>query len=222
MRNLRILISTPREGGPNYIRAVERAGGTAVPACCPPADASGYDGLVLCGGGDLEDRYAGGVNPAPADVDGARDRSELALIPAFLDAGRPILGICRGHQLLNLVLGGTLIPDLPAAGRAVHTRSEGRDRLHLVRAEAGSFADRLYGSVSRVNSAHHQAVDRPAPCLRAVQWSEDGVPEALEHTSAPVWGVQWHPERLDGSMGTAEGGLLFRAFLDLCREWKHD
>lgn len=222
MSDLRIFISTPREGGPNYVRAVEQAGGTAVPAYCPPADPSGYDGLVLCGGGDLEDRYTGGVNPAPSDVDGDRDRSELALIPAFLAAGRPILGICRGHQLLNFAFGGTLTLDLPAASRAVHTRWEGQDRLHLVRTEAGTFASRLWGSVSRVNSAHHQAVDRLAPSLRAVQWSEDGVLEALEHRSAPVWGVQWHPERLDGFGGTAEGGLLFRAFLDLCREWRHD
>ncbi|MCI8537318.1 MAG: gamma-glutamyl-gamma-aminobutyrate hydrolase family protein [Oscillospiraceae bacterium] len=219
--NLRILISTPREGGPNYVRAVEQAGGAAVPSFCPQADPSGYDGLVLCGGGDLEDQYAGGANPAPAGVDGDRDRAELALIPAFLETGRPILGICRGHQLLNLVLGGTLILDLPPAGLALHTRPAGRDRLHPVRAAADSFAVRLYGGVSQVNSAHHQAVDRLAPGLRAVQWSEDGVLEALEHASAPVWGVQWHPERLDGSGGTAEGGLLFRAFLDLCGKWKH-
>lgn len=213
----RILISTPREGGENYVRAVERAGGRAVPVYCPPADETGYAGLVLCGGGDVADRYTQMTNPAPVDVDEERDRAELALTAAFLSAGRPILGICRGHQVINLVLGGTLILDLPPAGRAMHTRAEGRDRLHPVRTEPDSFVGRLYGSACRVNSAHHQAVDRLAADLRAVQWSEDGVLEALEHSSAPVWGVQWHPERLTGADGTADGSAIFRAFFDLCQ-----
>lgn len=218
----RILISTPEEGGVNYIRAVEGSGGIAVPAYCPPGEAGGYDGLVLCGGGDLGDRYTGAVNPAPADVDLRRDRAELALISAFLDAGLPILGICRGHQILNAALGGTLILDLPPAGRAVHTQAEGADQVHLVRTEPDSFAGRLYGETCQVNSAHHQAVDRLADGLRAVQWAEDGVVEALEHRSAPLWGVQWHPERLDGAAGTVEGRALFCAFLALCQERKND
>lgn len=212
----RILISGGKSGCPNYIRAVEDAGGEAVAVYAQSPDASGYDGLVLCGGGDVDDRITGAVNPAPMEVDMDRDQAELALIQAFLAAGRPILGICRGHQLLNLALGGTLILDLSPEGRTVHTREKDQDKYHPVHSARGSLAEHLYGGAAVVNSAHHQAVDQLAPDLTATQWSEDGVIEAYESGSLPIWGFQWHPERLYGDNGTADGGRVFRAFLSQC------
>lgn len=212
----RILISGGKSGCPNYIRAVEDAGGKAAAVYAQVPDAFGYDGLVLCGGGDVADRFTGAVNPAPMEVDPGRDQAELTLIQAFLRAGRPILGICRGHQVLNLALGGTLILDLSPMGRTVHTREQGQDKCHPVRSNEGSLAWRLYGPTCVVNSAHHQAVDRLASGLTATQWSEDGVVEAFESSTLPVWGFQWHPERLYGDNGTADGGQVFRAFLSRC------
>ena len=211
-----ILISSPRSGCPNYIRAVERAGGAADGVYCPRPSADGYEGLLLCGGGDVDDRFTGVVNPAPMEVDADRDRAELQLIRAFLNAGLPILGICRGHQILNLALGGTLILDLPPEGRAVHTGDDNGDKYHPARTAPGSLLFQLYGADSVVNSSHHQAVGRTAPGLRAVQWTEDGVIEACESDQLPVWGIQWHPERLRGDNGTADGSLIFQAFLSRC------
>ena len=211
-----ILISGGKSGCPNYIRAVQDAGGEAVPVYAQTPETSVYDGLVLCGGGDVADSFVGMVNPAPMEVDADRDRAELELIHRFLQAGLPVLGICRGHQILNLALGGTLTLDLTPDGHAIHTRDGRQDKYHPVRSEPASLAERLFGPSCIVNSAHHQAVDRLAPGLTATQWSEDGVIEAFASEQLPVWGVQWHPERLNGDNGSADGSLLFRAFLARC------
>ena len=123
-----------------------------------------------------------------------------------------VLGICRGLQVLNVFFGGTLIQDLPG-----HSQAAGRDRLHRVRTAPSPLQD-LFGETLVVNSAHHQAADRLGQGLRAVQWAIDGTVEAVIHQSLPVWGVQWHPERLAGPLslsGAADGGCLFTAWLAL-------
>ena len=209
----RILISGARDGCPNYIRAVEAAGGEAVGAWCPPPETAGYDGLILAGGGDLTAPWVTGENPAPADLDPDRDRAEMAVLAAFRKAGLPVLGICRGMQLINVACGGTLIQDLTPAGRETHTRKDGVDRIHTVTGLAGTRLAALYGLCCRVNSAHHQAVDRLGDGLRAVQWAEDGVVEAVEGPG--ILAVQWHPERLGGP-GLARGQDLMEAFAAWC------
>ena len=147
-----------------------------------------------------------GSNPP----DRERDRAELALAEAFLTWERPVLGICRGMQVLNVFFGGALLQDLPG-----HSQAAGRDRLHRVRTAPSPLRE-LYGQDVVVNSAHHQAADRLGSGLRAVQWAPDGVVEAAVHETLPAWGVQWHPERLSGPFalpGAAEGTPLIAAWL---------
>ncbi|MCI8804071.1 MAG: gamma-glutamyl-gamma-aminobutyrate hydrolase family protein [Oscillibacter sp.] len=185
----------------NYRRAVEAAGGQALFGLeTEPA----VDALLLPGGGDLEPWRYGQENTASRGLEPERDAAELALLDRFTAAGKPVLGICRGLQTINVFFGGTLLQDIPG-----HSAECGRDRMHPVRS-AGLFA-RLLGERGSVNSAHHQAAGRLGSGLEAAQWSPEGVTEALVHRRLPVWAVQWHPERLDRRRGLG----LFRAFLEL-------
>ena len=188
-----------RERFPRYWRALENAG--ARPRCeGVPEDCAA---LLLPGGGDMEPWRYGQENIACRSLEPARDALELDLLERFTALRKPILGICRGMQSVNVFFGGTLLQDIPG-----HSQINGADRLHAVRAAPGPFA--ALDAVS-VNSAHHQAVDKLGDGLRAEQWASDGVKEALRHARLPVWGVQWHPERLDNPAGER----LFRAFLTL-------
>lgn len=201
----------------NYPETVEACGGVPLAAYLPEPMPERCAGLILTGGEDVEPALYGDENRACFGVDPERDRAELRLIEAYLQAGKPILGICRGHQVLNVYFGGSLTQHLPTAETHMPTR-EG-DRVHDTRAEAGSFPARLYGEVFPVNSAHHQGIRRLAPGLEAVQWTEDGVIEAFRHTRYPVFSVQWHPERMCLSRAradTVDGSLLFRWFIGLC------
>ncbi len=202
----------------NYIAAVRAAGGDFLPGYCPAPDLE-CDGLLLCGGGDVDCALYGQENRGSEPPDLERDRAELALFWAFFDAGKPILGVCRGMQLINVALGGDLIQDLPPEVLAFHRRAE-QDLVHPVRAGDGSLLRRLYGPVFPVISAHHQAAGRLGEGLLATAWAESGFPEAMEHASRPVLGVQFHPERaaFDRCRPDAvDGALLLRRFLELCR-----
>ena len=182
-----IQISGPEGRMDNYIRAVERAGGAPVPGYAPEPD-SHCLGLVLCGGG--------------------RDAAELALVRTWLSWGRPILGICRGMQVINVALGGTLFQDLGAERAALHQGEE--DVFHPVRTAPGSLLEGLFGENALVNSAHHQGVDRLGEGLVPAAWAPDGTLEGLEHRSLPVAGVQFHPERLPNGGGDG----LFRWLME--------
>lgn len=154
------------------------------------------DGVLVTGGGDV-DPTAYGEKPAAAlmELDGLRDRSELAAVELAVALGRPVLGICRGIQLLTVAMGGTLHQDLSLAGYAHHWDEERQfEPVHAVSADPGTLASRALGGTSAVNSIHHQAVRDPGPELQATAWSADGVIEAVETQGA--LGVQWHPERL--------------------------
>lgn len=186
----------------NYRRAVEAAGGTVRFGGTP----EGCDALLLPGGGDMEPWRYGQSNTASRRLEPERDTAELMLLERFTAAGKPVLGICRGIQVINVFFGGTLCQDLPG-----HSAVDGHDSFHTVRT-ARSPLLAVCGPLCRVNSAHHQAADAPGRGLRAVQWAEDGAVEAVCHDCLPVWGVQWHPERLPGELG----GRLLRAFLALC------
>lgn len=188
----------------NYRRAIEAAGGTA----CFHADAEECDALLLAGGGDLEPWRYGQVNTASRDLDPERDAAELALLETFVAAGKPVLGICRGLQTINVFFGGTLVQDLPG-----HSAVEGIDRLHRV-TTAPSVLQELFGEQCIVNSSHHQAVDRPGRGMQAVQWAPDGTVEAMVHERLPIWAVQWHPERLNSEIQAR----LFRAFVQQRRQ----
>ena len=189
-----------------YVRALESAGlvPLAVPTMLAPERAgaalTAVRGLVLTGGEDVApDRYGATPHPRLGDVDPGRDAAELALIAAARARRVPILAICRGIQILNVALGGTLYQDLDSErpGPVPHSDETAR---HAVRVEAGSLLERTLGTRSAsVNSRHHQAIRDLAPGLKAVAWADDGVIEAAEpaDTTAP-WtvAVQWHPEDL--------------------------
>ena len=183
----------------NYRAALERAGAQVVHSSAAE-DAVVCDGLLLPGGGDVDPMYYGQENRGSHPPDPLRDTVELRLIREFLAAGKPILGICRGEQMLNVALGGSLHQDIPE-----HTRLEDADRLHPVRVTENSRMAALYGAGEIVvNSSHHQAVDRIGDGLRAVMYSPDGYVECIEHETLPVMGVQWHPERLAGELARPE------------------
>ncbi len=193
---------------PGYFRSLEAAG--ANPVVIPPRrtiDASlidlidRLDGILLSGGADLNPLYVG-EDPLPAlhGINNERDAFELALIPLAYHRQVPILGICRGIQLLAAALGGTVIQDLATAfaGKPLLKHSQEADRnvaTHKVTAEPGSLVANLLGERFAVNSFHHQAVGEPGPALRVTARSADGVVEAVESTEMrPIMGVQWHPE----------------------------
>ena len=192
-----------------YVDAVEQAG--LIPLASPPlADRSlagdlldRIDGLVLTGGEDVDPRHYGAIpHPATESPHAARDAWELALVEAARRRGLPVLAICRGVQLLNVALGGTLIQDLPTqhGGEVPHAQAAARgERVHGALIEPGSRLANAIGATSiRINSSHHQAIDRVATGLRVVATSEDGVIEGIESVDERWWiiGAQWHPEEL--------------------------
>jgi len=189
-----------------YVRALENAG--LVPLAVPTmlaadraaAALAAVRGLVLTGGEDVApDRYGATPHPRLGDVDPVRDAAELALIAAARSRRLPILAICRGIQILNVALGGTLYQDLDSERPGLVPHSDETAR-HGVRVAAGSLLERTLGMRSAtVNSRHHQAIRDLAPGLKAVAWADDGVIEAAEPADANApWivAVQWHPEDL--------------------------
>lgn len=210
----RILLCGDPETFSNYRRALEAAGGRAV-FTAEGGSPDECGGLLLPGGGDMDPAYYGQAPAGSNPPDAARDALELELLGIFAARKKPVLGICRGMQVINVCFGGTLVQNLPG-----HSQVDGADRLHAVTAEPGTFPERLYGPRSVVNSAHHQAVDRPGRDLCVSQRADDGVAEALFHLRLPIFGVQWHPERLTGSHlrpGAADGGRIFDFFLSYFR-----
>lgn len=175
----------------------------------------GCGGLVLPGGGDVEPSLYGAENRGSKDIDLPLDKSQLRMLEAFLAAGKPVLGICKGCQLLNIHFGGTLIQHLSTA--ETHAWSEG-DRIHLCRSISGSAIEEIYGGEYTVNSLHHQALAAIGEGFRVTSAAPDGVVESIEHESLPVFGVQWHPERLcfaKARPDAVDGGEVFRRFKSL-------
>jgi putative glutamine amidotransferase len=182
----------------------------------------GVDGLLLTGGEDIHPAlYGAELSPRCYPPSRERDLFELALFAAARQRELPVLGICRGIQLVNVALGGTLYQDLPTdrPSKIAHDPGSARDaRTHAVRLAAGSRAAQALGATDlRVNSFHHQAVDRLAPGLVATGWSEDGVIEAAEGPGEGPWmlTVQWHPEEMHAEAKAPERGL-FRSLVEAC------
>lgn len=181
-------------------------------------DPSDYDGLLLPGGWDVNPSRYGKERIPQETIDDDLDALQFETLDRFLAAGRPVFGICRGHQLLNIAFGGTLIQHLPGAESHMSLPA-GEDNAHRTLIEQDSFMYRIYGAECAVNSSHHQGVEHLGKGFRAVMYSEDGVIEALEHDSLPLWSVQWHPERMcfiHRRDDTADGSLVLRFFLDQC------
>jgi putative glutamine amidotransferase len=162
--------------------------------------ANALDGLILQGGADIHPSiYGEEPTPMLGPVDAVRDTFELELLRAFIAAGKPIFGICRGMQLINVALGGTLYQDLREQGAATHAHTtEAYDRyVHDVALASDSWLAALYRDTPslRVNSIHHQGIKRLGEGLSVEATSDDGVVEAVRGTGESfILGVQWHPE----------------------------
>lgn len=199
----------------NYVNALTACGVEPV-VSLNIRDAEDCDALVLPGGADVNPALYGQENTASKGINNIRDRDELKLIRRFMELDRPILGICRGHQIINVALGGDMIQHVPNAER--HTRTpEDIDNIHLVRA-CHPFLENLYGKEFPVNSAHHQAVDRLAEGLIPTCFNDDNICEGFIHENGKIIGVQFHPERIGFALKRPEavdGEKIFRAFLEL-------
>ncbi|MCD6368401.1 MAG: gamma-glutamyl-gamma-aminobutyrate hydrolase family protein [Thermoproteales archaeon] len=192
----------------DYIKAVKKAGG--IPIVLPPEPdfiddlIDIVDGVLITGGGDI-DPWLYGEKPhfKTRYINITRDIFELELTRKTIDRGKPVLGVCRGIQVINVALGGTLIQDIDSEVDPViphNFREGGKDyRVHFVEIDRTSRLYEILG-VSRLktNSFHHQAVKNVAEVLRPVAWTEDGIIEAVESKDKKVFilGVQWHPETM--------------------------
>lgn len=178
-------------------------------------DALTCDGLLLPGGGDMDPKFYGQARiPACGEPNLLRDAAEPLLLRAFLATDKPVLGICRGIQVMNAVLGGDLYQDIKPFEHLPHNGHWAK--VHTVTVRRGTLLSRILGQDTvLVNSQHHQAVDRVAPGFTLAALSEDGIVEAIEKPDARFClGVQWHPEWLSDADPAMQG--LFDAFVNAC------
>lgn len=179
------------------------------------------DGLLAPGGEDVSPRLYG-EDPVPQVVSAnyEKDIFEYELLRLMKSAGKPVFGICRGHQVINTAFGGTLVQDIPSQlhSNVCHYQAgEQRSEVtHSVRCQPGSVVYRLLGEKCYVNSFHHQAVRDIAPGFHATAWASDGVVEAMESDDGRIWTVQWHPENLYRRYPVFQG--LFQRLVSLCAE----
>ncbi|MBO4672018.1 MAG: gamma-glutamyl-gamma-aminobutyrate hydrolase family protein [Bacteroidales bacterium] len=198
-----------------YTDALSSAG--AVPLVIPTvrteaeaqAVVAALDGIVFSGGEDVDPAWYGEeVWNETVEVDAVRDSSDVLLARAALAAGKPVLAICRGSQLLNVVLGGSLFQDIPSQ---LPSNIGHSGTVHKIGLSGESFLSRIYGPDSLlVNSFHHQAVKNPAPGITVIARSSDGIVEAWE--TDHIWAVQFHPEKLLRS-GDSRWLALFHEFI---------
>lgn len=209
-----------------YVDAVRGAGG--VPVLLAPGETAlstvrdRLDGLILAGGGDIDPVHYG-VSERHATIykiDAERDQMELALVKVFLEAQRPILAICRGMQILNVALGGTLHPHLPEVygERITHRLAQTAPAVHHVTIDAASRLSAVLQTTGcEPKSWHHQSIDRLADGFRVVARADDGVIEAVESSEHQrLLAVQWHPE-LTADHDPAQR-RLFDWLIRVCRE----
>jgi putative glutamine amidotransferase len=201
-----------------YVRAVEAAGGRAVLLPPSPLGASetlrALDGLVFAGGADVDPaRYGAQPSPETAGLRPDRDEGELALLRAAIDDDVPVLGVCRGMQLMNVALGGSLQQHLPdAVGHDGHRPSPGVYGQHSVETAPGSRLAALLGEAARVNSYHHQGIASVGEGLTATAHAADGTIEAIEIDGRTfALGVLWHPE-------VGDDLRLFESLVESARE----
>ena len=202
----------------DYVRSLVRAGIPREAICVvtpdspPPGD---FDALVLGGGLDVDPARYGRerLDNGTVEIDAGRDALDFELLERAQRAGAPVLGICRGLQVVNVARGGTLVQDIPSErpSEVVHQREKDKTRMdHEVRVASGTRLSEIAGAGEfRVNSRHHQAIDTVGAGLRVSGVSPDGLTEAIE-ANGDSWlvAVQWHPENLQDPVSLA----LFREF----------
>ncbi|WPK11853.1 gamma-glutamyl-gamma-aminobutyrate hydrolase family protein [Lysinibacillus louembei] len=209
-----------------YIQSVELAGG--IPLCIPHLDAydveqvlNKVDGLLLIGGHDVNPQlYGQEPHQKLGMFHTKRDNSDLAIVQNAFQRNMPILAICRGHQVLNVAFGGTLIQDIPSQSEQsiAHVQASLRDEAtHTVKINGEKLHAIFDVEQVRTNSFHHQAIDQLGEGLVIAGVAADGINEAVEHEGHPFCiGVQWHPEAMAPS-GDEHSIKLFKAFIEACK-----
>lgn len=209
---MRIAIVGKRTETDNYVEYVKGLGLTPC-VTLSPGELAGCDALLLPGGGDITPAFFGEKNKGSKNIDTELDILQLQALDFAVKKRLPVLGICKGLQIINVGLGGTIIQDMPTAG--IH-KYAGGDQYHSTDISEGSWLHGLYGVCCTVNSAHHQSIGRLANGLRAVQLCpDDGCIEAVEHNTLPILGVQWHPERIDAKRAMLSGQKVLSYFVSL-------
>ena len=210
---MKILVCA-KQKSQNYIDALEQLG-----ANCVLEYSSDIDGVVFCGGSDISPSYYNQDVDGSINIDIERDAKEFDIFNLVIADKKPILGICRGLQLINVALGGTLIQDIKY--KSVHSSTD--DLVHNITCKNG-FLYELYGDSFPVNSSHHQAIDRLGTGLVSAAYCGDII-EAIYHNELPILGVQFHPERMCHNHkrdDTVDGIKIFEYFLNLVLRIKKD
>lgn len=208
---LHIAIAGTDQGAENFIAALSLLGAQGH-AVLEETNFSKYDALILPGGADIDPALFGEENWGSGKIERERDVKQLEILDTFVKAEKPVLGVCKGHQLLNVYFGGKICQNIPEFQRHQWIHA---DQAHGSHCAPGCFLESLYGPTFPINSAHHQAVLDPVAGFRAVQWADDGVLEAMVHETMPLFGLQWHPERMCGVHRRADtvDGLPIFSFL---------
>ncbi len=188
----KVLISCATHDASLYIKALKKVNVTPI-LSKDIVNANDYDGLLLPGGGDIAPCFYHCKNKGSKNICISEDIIQLLMFHRFYEQKKPILGICKGMQVINVALGGTLTQTLST--EALHIW-QNKDNYHKTSILPGSILHSLYGNNTITNSAHHQAVLKLGSQLTASQYTFDGTIEAIEHNSLPILGVQWHPERM--------------------------
>ncbi len=193
----RVLIAGDALTHKNYVDALEASGVWCMASLdikdCEQYD---FDGLLLPGGGDIDPIFYGETINGSRNPDKALDEAQWAILDVFVKDEKPILGICRGHQLINVYFGGSLIQHMENSSEH---QSSGGDVYHETIVKGRSFLSDIYGEGElEVNSSHHQAVKVLGEGLHAIQFCGDVI-EAMEHGTLPIRCVQWHPERMENA-----------------------
>lgn len=235
MKRIRIAIPEIDQNVSNYTRAVSAAGMEPVVISVESKQVQqqfqqeyldysefkveAYDGLLIPGGGDINPIRYGQENQGSIMIMDELDKLQFSMLDDFVKSGKPVLGICRGHQVINVYFGGTLVQHLPTAFRHFRKLDE-PDKVHRCMAREESWLAKLYGTEFPHNSAHHQAVATPGKGLIIDSYClEDGTVESMHHGQLPVYSVQWHPERMCLELersDTVNGLPIFQFFCKIC------
>lgn len=207
---MRIAIVGRKADTQNYVKYVRSIGATPAVtlsmgevACC--------DALLLPGGGDITPAFFGEKNHGSRNIDTELDILQLQALDLAVRKNLPVLGICKGLQIINVGFGGTIIQDMDSQKVKRHGYDHG-DKYHSSTIADSSWLSTLYGQEIMVNSAHHQAIKKLGSGLTAIQYCpEDGCIEAVSHQSLPIIGIQWHPERINEAI-TGINGLKVLAY----------